>query len=117
MLIMGNSLQHRRCLRCEIPRIGNRDKFTAIGFERSTASAIVGIYAPKAATRVDAIRSDRAAIEFRGLPPSSVAELKQVPEWNEAPQNTGSSPPRRDMKVPSPDTNQNPPKDAGGTSR
>ncbi|HUI34600.1 MAG TPA: ABC transporter substrate-binding protein [Stellaceae bacterium] len=38
----------------------------------------VGIYAPKQATRVDAIRSDRAAIEFRGLPPSAVAELKQA---------------------------------------
>ena len=30
-----------------------------------------GIYADKQATRVDAIRSDRAAIEFRGLPPSA----------------------------------------------
>jgi peptide/nickel transport system substrate-binding protein len=39
---------------------------------------ITGIYAPKQATRVDAIRSDRAAIEFRGLPPSAVDELKQA---------------------------------------
>lgn len=38
---------------------------------------IIGIFAPKAATRVDAIRSDRAAMEFRGLPPSSVNELKK----------------------------------------
>jgi peptide/nickel transport system substrate-binding protein len=38
--------------------------------------AIVGIYAPKQATRVDAIRSDRAQMEFRGLPPSAVDELK-----------------------------------------
>ncbi|MBV8938082.1 MAG: ABC transporter substrate-binding protein, partial [Alphaproteobacteria bacterium] len=30
-----------------------------------------GIYAPKQAVRVDAIRSDRAAIEFRGFPPST----------------------------------------------
>jgi peptide/nickel transport system substrate-binding protein len=36
----------------------------------------VGIYADKQATRVDAIRSDRAAIEFRGMPPSSRDELK-----------------------------------------
>jgi len=38
---------------------------------------IVGIFAPKQATRVDAIRSDRAAIEFRGLPPSARDQLKQ----------------------------------------
>ena len=36
---------------------------------------IVGVFAPKQATRVDAIRSDRAAIEFRGLPPSARDEL------------------------------------------
>ena len=35
----------------------------------------VGIYAPKQATRVDAIRGDRAAIEFRGMPPSARDEL------------------------------------------
>ena len=34
------------------------------------------IYADKQATRVDAIRADRAAIEFRGMPPSSRDELK-----------------------------------------
>jgi peptide/nickel transport system substrate-binding protein len=38
----------------------------------------VAIFAPKQATRVDAIRSDRAAIEFRGLPPSARDELKQA---------------------------------------
>jgi peptide/nickel transport system substrate-binding protein len=38
---------------------------------------IVGIFAPKQATRVDAIRSDRAAIEFRGLPPSARDELQK----------------------------------------
>jgi peptide/nickel transport system substrate-binding protein len=38
----------------------------------------IGIYAPKQATRVDAIRSDRAAIEFRGFPPSVRDELKQA---------------------------------------
>ena len=52
---------------------------------------IVAIYAPKQATRVDAIRSDRAAIEFRGLPPASRDELKkqlgdriavQESDWN-----------------------------------
>jgi peptide/nickel transport system substrate-binding protein len=51
----------------------------------------VGIYADKQATRVDAIRSDRAAIEFRGFPPSAVDELKkalgdqitvQTSDWN-----------------------------------
>jgi peptide/nickel transport system substrate-binding protein len=36
---------------------------------------IVGILAPKQATRLDAIRADRAAIEFRGLPPSARDEL------------------------------------------
>jgi ABC-type transport system substrate-binding protein len=38
--------------------------------------AIVGLYAPKQATRIDALRSDRAAIEFRGLPPAARDELK-----------------------------------------
>jgi len=37
---------------------------------------IIGIFAPKQATRVEAIRSNRAAIEFRGLPPSARDELK-----------------------------------------
>jgi peptide/nickel transport system substrate-binding protein len=36
---------------------------------------IVGIFADKQATRVDAIRADRAAIEFRGMPPSARDEL------------------------------------------
>ena len=36
----------------------------------------VGIYAPKQATRVDAIRADRAALEFRGMPPSAAVELQ-----------------------------------------
>jgi peptide/nickel transport system substrate-binding protein len=36
---------------------------------------IVGIFAPKQATRVDAIRADRAAIEFRGMPPAARDEL------------------------------------------
>lgn len=35
-----------------------------------------GIYADKQATRVEAIKGDRAALEFRGMPPSSLAELK-----------------------------------------
>ena len=52
---------------------------------------IVGIFAPKQATRVDAIRSGRGQIEFRGLPPASRDELKkdlgdkiavQESDWN-----------------------------------
>jgi peptide/nickel transport system substrate-binding protein len=39
---------------------------------------IVGIYAPKQATRIDAIRSDRGAVEFRGLPPASRDDLKKT---------------------------------------
>jgi len=35
----------------------------------------VGIYADKQATRIDAIRGDRAAMEMRGLPPSARDEL------------------------------------------
>src|SRR6267154_2616385 len=35
----------------------------------------VGIYADKQATRLDALRADRAAIEFRGFPPSVRDEL------------------------------------------
>src|ERR1700731_121280 len=51
----------------------------------------IGIYAAKQATRLDAIRSDRAAAEFRGLPPSARDELKaalgdkitvQESDWN-----------------------------------
>src|SRR5215813_4276365 len=36
----------------------------------------VGIYAPKQAVQLDAIRSDRAATEFRGYPPSAIDQLK-----------------------------------------
>ncbi len=39
--------------------------------------AITGIFAPKQATRIDAIRADRASMEFRGMPPSAVDELKK----------------------------------------
>jgi peptide/nickel transport system substrate-binding protein len=51
----------------------------------------VGIYAPKQAVRIDAIRADRAAGEFRGLPPSARDELTrelgdkivmQESDWN-----------------------------------
>lgn len=35
----------------------------------------VGIYAPKQAVRLDAIRADRAAMEFRGMPPSARDQL------------------------------------------
>jgi len=51
----------------------------------------VAVYAPKQATRVEAIRADRAAAEFRGLPPSAANELKkelgdkitvQESDWN-----------------------------------
>jgi peptide/nickel transport system substrate-binding protein len=51
----------------------------------------VGIYADKQATRIDAIRADRAATEFRGMPPSARDELKkdlgdqitvQETDWN-----------------------------------
>ena len=37
----------------------------------------VGIYSPKQAVRVDAIRGDRAATEFRGLPPAAINQLQQ----------------------------------------
>ena len=37
-----------------------------------------GVYADKQVTRVEAIRSDRAAIEFRGFPPTVRDELKQA---------------------------------------
>jgi peptide/nickel transport system substrate-binding protein len=51
----------------------------------------VGIFADKQAVRVDALRADRAAIEFRGLPPSVRDELAgalggqikvQESDWN-----------------------------------
>ena len=52
-----------------------------------------GIYADKQAVRVEAIRSDRAAIEFRSMPPAAVDELVralgdkitvQESDWNVA---------------------------------
>ncbi len=51
----------------------------------------VGIYADKQVVRVEAIRGDRAATEFRGLPPAAVDQLKkelgdkitvQTSDWN-----------------------------------
>jgi peptide/nickel transport system substrate-binding protein len=51
----------------------------------------VGIYAPKQAVQLDAIRADRAATEFRGYPPSAIDQLKaelgdkikiQQSDWN-----------------------------------
>jgi peptide/nickel transport system substrate-binding protein len=36
----------------------------------------VGLYVPKQATRIDALRADQAAIEFRGVPPAARDELK-----------------------------------------
>ena len=53
--------------------------------------AIAGIYAPKQAVQLDAIRADRAAGEFRGYPPSAMEQLKsdlgdkvvmQSNDWN-----------------------------------
>jgi len=50
-----------------------------------------GIYAPKQAVQLDAIRADRAAGEFRGYPPSAMDQLKrdlgdkivmQQSDWN-----------------------------------
>jgi len=37
----------------------------------------VGIFADKQVVRVDAIRAGRAAMEFRGLPPAAINDLKQ----------------------------------------
>ena len=51
----------------------------------------IGIYADKQATRLDALRADRVAAEFRGFPPSARDELKaalgdqlavQESDWN-----------------------------------
>jgi len=51
----------------------------------------VGIYAPKQAVQLDAIRADRAAGEFRGYPPAAMDQLKndlgdrivmQSHDWN-----------------------------------
>ncbi|MGH7086265.1 MAG: ABC transporter substrate-binding protein, partial [Acetobacteraceae bacterium] len=51
----------------------------------------VGIFAPKQAVQIDAIRSDQAATEFRGYPPSAINQLKseldgkikvQTSDWN-----------------------------------
>jgi peptide/nickel transport system substrate-binding protein len=69
---------------------GERDP----GFYRSGLpylDGFIAIFADKQAVRVDAIRGDRAAIEFRGLPPSARNDLKrdlgdrltvQESDWN-----------------------------------
>src|SRR5690348_9859965 len=53
--------------------------------------AIQGIFAPKQSVRLDALRADRAAIEFRGLPPAAREQLTkelgdkltvQESDWN-----------------------------------
>ena len=53
--------------------------------------AFTAIYAPKQAIRIDALRADRAATEFRGLPPSARDQLTkelgdkvvvQTSDWN-----------------------------------
>jgi peptide/nickel transport system substrate-binding protein len=53
--------------------------------------AFIAIFADKQVVRVDAIRSGRAAMEFRGLPPSAVSDLQkelgdkvrvQTHDWN-----------------------------------
>ena len=55
----------------------------------------IGIYADKQAIRVDAIRADRAAMEFRGMPPSArdqlVKELGDKIAVQESDWNCGSS--------------------------
>ena len=54
-------------------------------------NGFVGIFADKQVVRVEAIRADRAATEFRGLPPSAIDQLKkelgdkitiQQSDWN-----------------------------------
>ena len=40
-------------------------------------NGFIGIYAPKQATQLDAIRADRAATEFRGYPPEAMKQLKE----------------------------------------
>ncbi|MGH7052198.1 MAG: ABC transporter substrate-binding protein, partial [Stellaceae bacterium] len=51
----------------------------------------IGIFAPKQAVQIDAIRANRAATEFRGYPPSAINQLKseldgkikvQTSDWN-----------------------------------
>jgi peptide/nickel transport system substrate-binding protein len=58
---------------------------------RPYLDGFIGIFAAKQAVRVDAIRADRAALEFRGLPPSARDELVrelgdkitvQTSDWN-----------------------------------
>jgi peptide/nickel transport system substrate-binding protein len=46
--------------------------------DRPYLDGSTAIYADKQATRVEAIRADRAAIEFRGMPPSAVEEIKKA---------------------------------------
>jgi peptide/nickel transport system substrate-binding protein len=46
--------------------------------DRPYLDGFTAIYADKQATRVEAIRADRAAIEFRGMPPSAVEEIKKA---------------------------------------
>ena len=43
----------------------------------AVSGRVRAIFAPKQAVRLDAIRANRAAMEFRGLPPSAENQLKQ----------------------------------------
>jgi len=75
-----------------IPRSGRRGPFTFAEYQLGQSikgvrnpdyyhqglpylDGFTGIYADKQAVRVDAIRADRAAMEFRGLPPSARDQL------------------------------------------
>ena len=62
---------------------GSRSRATAIPIITDRRlpylDGFTGIFAEKQAVRVGAIRSDRAAIEFRGFPPATRDELVKPP--------------------------------------
>lgn len=81
-----------------------------------TVGGVLGVGGHRVAVPVDQFSWDANRDAFKLG--TTVAELKQMPEWNEGPQTmTGSSQPPRDMTAPPRDTTQTPSNGAGDNSR
>lgn len=81
-----------------------------------TVGGVLGVGGHRVAIPIDQFSWDGNQDAFKLG--TTVAELKQMPEWNEGPQTmTGSSSPSRDLTPPPRNTNQNPSNGAGDNSR
>jgi sporulation protein YlmC with PRC-barrel domain len=81
-----------------------------------TVGGVLGVGGHRVAVPIDQFSWDGNQDAFKLG--TTVAELKQMPEWNEGSQTmTGSSSQPRDVTPPPRNTNQNPPNGAGDNSR